>query len=156
MGPRLGLEFGLLGGADSDYTVAFDAGAIAVNNTMAFDAACAGLNIHLTPESKADLYAGPFVAYVSYSDIFVGVAGGPPWSPGVPGSVAVNFDNEITLGAGIGVDVPISQSHWIFNAAVKYLAASPDTTLNWIGVGNQLESTTVDPLMVGLGFGYRF
>ena len=149
-GPRLGLELGALGGADNDYTLAFDAGAIAVTDTMAFGAVCAGLNIHLTPGKKADLYAGPFVAHVTYSDILVGVA------PGFAGSVAVNFANEIALGASIGVDVPISQSHWIFNAGVKYLAASPETSLEWGAVGSRRESASIDPLMVGVGFGYRF
>ncbi len=155
-GPRLGIELGLLGGADTDYTVAFDAGAIAVTNTMAFDAACVGLNVHLTPGKQADFYAGPFIAYVTYSDVRVGVPDALPGSTGSLGSVSVDFDEEMAFGANIGVDVPISQRHWIFNAALKYLAASPDTSLEWIGVGTRRESTSIDPLMLGVGFGYRF
>lgn len=156
LGPRLGIELGLLAGADNDYTVAFDTGAIAVTNTMTFDAACVGLNVHLTPGKKADFYAGPFVAYVTYSDILVGAAGAPPGSTGFLSSVSVNFDNEMALGANIGVDVPLSQRHWLFNATLKYLAASPDTTLEWSGAGTRRESASFDPLMVGVGFGYRF
>lgn len=155
LGPRLGIELGLFGGANNDYTVAFDAGAIAVTNTMEFHAGCVGLNFHLTPSTKLDFYAGPFVALVTY-DALVGVADAPPGSTGFPGSVSVNFDSEMTLGANIGVDVPISQRHWIFNATVKYLATNPDTTLEWIGVDSRRASASIDPLAVGVGFGYRF
>ena len=51
-GPRLGVELGLLGGADNDYTVTFDAGLLAATDTLAFNAACVGLNVHLTPGKK--------------------------------------------------------------------------------------------------------
>lgn len=155
-GPRLGIEVGILGGAETDYTAAFDAGAVAVTNTMAFNAVCVGLNVHLTPGKKVDFYAGPLIAYVSYSDITVGSTGFLPGVPGSQGVVSVGFDDEIALGANIGVDVPISRRHWIFNAALKYLASSPDTTLEWAGLGTRRESTSIDPLMLGVGFGYRF
>lgn len=154
--PRLGIELGLLGGAETDYSVGFEQGSVVATNTMAFDAAYVGLNVHLTPGKKADLYAGPLVAYVTYSDIFVGVAGAPFRSPEILVPVSVRFDDEIALGINLGVDVPISQHHWFFNANAKYLAASPDTNLEATGVFALRDSASIDPLMVGVGFGYRF
>jgi len=116
----------------------------------------AGLNVHLTPGRKADLYAGPLVAYVTYSDMLIGVAGAPPGSSVFLTPVSVSFGSEIALGANIGVDVPISQRHWFFNADLKYLDASPDATLEGIGALARSGSVAIEPLMVGVGFGYRF
>lgn len=156
IGPRLGLELGLIGGADTDYSVAFDSGAVVATNTLAFDAASVGLNFHLTPGKKVDFYVGPLVAYVTYSDMLVGVSGFPRVSPQVLVPVSVRFDDEIALGANLGVDIPISKHHWFFNASLKYLDASPDTTLEAVGTFAQHDTAAIEPLMVGIGFGYRF
>ena len=167
-GPRLGVELGLLGGADNDYTVIFDEGLLAANDTLAFSAACAGLNVHLTPGKKVDFYAGPLVAYVTYSDMSLGVAPAAVGSPALLAPLSVNLDSELALGASLGVDVQIKQSDWLFNVGMKYLAASPDTTLDLRGVvfcqpevlcidaGPHRGRAAMDPLMVGVGFGYRF
>ncbi len=155
-GPRLGIEVGLLGGADNDYTVTFDGGLLAATDTLAFDAACVGLNVHLTPGKKADLYAGPFLAYLTYSDMSLGVAPAPPGSPGLLVPLSVSLGDEMALGANVGVDVQIKQSHWLFNVDLKYLAANPDTTLEGMRAVPFRDRAAIDPLMVGVGFGYRF
>ncbi len=155
-GRRLGVELGLLAGADTDYTVVFDGGMVAANDTMAFDAACIGLNVHLTPGKKADLYAGPLVAYMNYSDLSLGVAPVDPESLVLLAPLSVSIEDELVLGANLGVDVPIGNGHWLFNAGLKYLAASPGTTLHGFGVAEPHSSAAIDPLLVGVGFGYRF
>ncbi len=156
LGPRLGVELGLLAGADNDYTVTFDGGMVAATDTMAFDAACVGLNVHLTPGKKADLYAGPLLAYVAYSNMSLGVAAAPPGSPGLLVPLSVSLGDEMALGANVGVDVQIKQSHWLFNVDLKYLAANPDTTLEGMRAVPFRDRAAIDPLMVGVGFGYRF
>lgn len=80
----------------------------------------------------------------------------------------MNLGSEMALGASLGVDVQIRQSRWLFNVGLKYLAASPDTA---IGLGEAVfcesevfciqgrphrGSAEMDPLMVGVGFGYNF
>ena len=167
-GPRLGVEMGLLGGADNDYTVTFDAGLLAANDTLAFSAACVGLNVHLTPGKKVDFYAGPLLAYVTYSHMSLGVGPAPPGSQALLAPLSVDLESEMTLGANLGMDVQIKQTNWLFNAGMKYLAASPDTTLDLRGVvfcqpevlcidaGPHRARAAMDPLMVGVGFGYRF
>ncbi|MDH3404271.1 MAG: outer membrane beta-barrel protein [Acidobacteriota bacterium] len=155
-GRRLGVELGLLAGAEVGFTSTFEGGSVAATNTMAFDAACVGLNVHLTQGERVDLYAGPLVAYVSYADMQLGVTNPPPGWPVVLVPASVTFGDGIALGANLGVDVPIGQRRWFFNADLKYLDANPDATLGATGAVALRDSVAIDPLMVGIGFGYRF
>lgn len=80
-----------------------------------------GLNVHLTPSRRFDVYVGPLVAYVDYGnfkgsfDIAVG--------PGdLMGSAEVRFDDDKAYGATLGADVPLGRSGaWAVSAAVRKL-----------------------------------
>lgn len=100
-----------------------------------------GLNLHVIPRGKVDLYVGPVLSYILYDDLHL-------YAPGVPSSVAV--DDETTYGFQIGLNLRVGRGPWAFNAALRGLRASPET--------RELESPSldIDPLFATVGFGYSF
>ncbi len=104
-----------------------------------------GPDIHLTPRSRADLYFGPVVAYVLYDDVSFELQG--KWA-----EVAV--DDDFAWGGLLGLDYPFGDQGWYFCGSVRYLEASADATLQ--ADPAETLSLAVDPLMVAVGFGYRF
>jgi outer membrane protein W len=154
--PRLGFELGLIGGVGSDLHVAVFPSAgnsVVLTDSLAFGTVVGGLNVHLTPERKADLYAGPTLAYVEYQDVTVRVLGfGPPFGNNTvqPVRVRFRFDSDLAVGVNLGVDVPLGEGGWLFNANARYLETS-------IGSADfRGGDRSYDPLFFGVGFGYRF
>lgn len=99
----------------------------------------AGINFHLTRQSRFDLYVGPTIGYVSYGDLGVG-------------EEKLSLDGDFTWGATVGVDLPFGAKGWMFTGALRYLdtEASPDE----LGPGD--ESLDVSPWVVQVSAGYRF
>ena len=142
---RLGTEFGFLGAAEVDFEVRQSAPGgqvFTLMDTTTFVPYFAGLNIHLTPGKKVDLYLGGLLAYITYSDLRIS-------SP--PGEVRVGVDTDIAPGVVLGLDVPVKERGWFFNASIRYMNAEFSGTV----VGDR-ERVDFDPLIVGVGFGYRF
>ncbi len=104
-----------------------------------------GPDIHLTPGSRADLYFGPVVAYVLNDDIAFETEG--KWA-----EVAV--DDGFAWGGLLGLDYPLGGRGWYLCGSVRYLEASADALPR--GESSEALSLAVDPLMVAVGFGYRF
>ena len=106
-----------------------------------------GVNYHfLEPESKFDLWAGPFIGFVSFDDVTYR-------ADDVAGSTdptRVKFDDAFTWGLQVGFDVPARKGFSFFGA------------LRWFSL--ELEPTNVDdtidfnlnPLMWNAGVSYRF
>ena len=63
----------------------------------------------------------------------------------------IKLKSELVVGAVVGVDVPIGQGNWIFNAHARYLHASAEPDLGISGLDLDFR-----PLLLGLGFGYMF
>ncbi|MGB3562702.1 MAG: OmpW family outer membrane protein [Thermoanaerobaculia bacterium] len=142
---RLGTEFGLLGATAVDFEVRQQLPAgpvITFIDTTTFVPYFAGVNVHLTPGKKSDVYVGALLAYVTYTDLRITAP---------PGSVRVGLDSDIAPGVLLGLDVPVKDRGWFFNASIRYMVADFSTTL-----AGTRESVDFDPLIVGLGFGYRF
>lgn len=142
---RLGTEFGFLGASAVDFEVRQQLPSgpvITFIDTTTFVPYFAGLNLHLTPGKKTDVYIGALLAYVTYSDLRITAP---------PGSVRVGLDRDIAPGFLVGLDVPAKDKSWFFNASVRYMIADFSTTLE-----GTRESVDFDPLIVGVGFGYRF
>lgn len=99
----------------------------------------AGVNFHLTRQSRIDLYAGPTIGYVLYGDLGIGEEKLP-------------IDDDFTWGAVVGVDVPLGEKGWMFTGAVRYLdtEASPED----LGPGD--NALDVSPWIVQVSAGYRF
>ena len=145
---RLGVDFGVLSATPAVGT-SIEVGWKSINLSASADVTMtpisAGLNVHLTPDSRFDVYLGPLLAYVIY-DNFTLSAG-----PGL--SESFTSENDVAFGANLGVDVGLgNDGRWTLGAAVKYI----DTTLEANPNDGAAGSTDFDPTIVGVGVGYRF
>ena len=114
-----------------------------------------GLNFHVAPASRFDIYLGPFLAYVLYGDLqwrvneTVDVAGTPiVFDETLQMSVA----NDLAYGAVAGVDIPLGPGGWFFSGAVKYMSTELDATSS----GGEGENLSLDPVLVTVGVRYSF
>lgn len=143
---RLGVDFGVLSAAPSIGTsVDISWKSFSASAGVTMTPLTAGLNVHLTPDSRFDVYLGPLLAYVIY-DGFTLTAG-----PGL--SESFRSENDLGFGANLGVDVGIdNKGRWTLNAAIKYI----DTTLEAKPSDGDAGRTDFDPTIVCVGVGYRF
>ena len=116
---------------------------------MAFAPFTIGANVHLTGRSPVDVYVGPLVGYVIYSSFNFNVQ----TSTSGPIGISVGIADDFAVGAMLGLDVPIGKRGWVFNTNVRYLRTSIDSFDISIGTGE--IAIDFDPLIVGLGFGFR-
>ena len=106
-----------------------------------------GLDVHLTPGRRADLYVGPVLAYVLYND---------PTFRAVGETLEASIDDEFAFGGVVGVDVPFGDRGWHFSGSIRYLLAEADARARDAEGDAGAASLDFDPLAVALGFGYRF
>lgn len=135
-GERLGVEVDALF-LDLDGNRIVDVGEdwTMTNPGVGMDAISLGVNFHLTPGKMHDVYVGPFVSSISYSD-------------GAFNATETGFGSETGVGAKLGADFYFGwQSPWALSTSIRYLAASAGDG------GNEFD---VDPLIGTVGIGYRF
>lgn len=153
LNPRLGLGLGLARADHGDFfpDLAPLGATVEATSTMHVNIVTAGLNVHLRPESSVDIYFGTHLALVDYGsfDIRVEPMGQGPGGPSRRGSVSV--DTDLGFGLELGLDLPLDEN-WIFHANLRYLL----TSIEGGGVGATMESVDYDPLLIGVGFGFRF
>jgi opacity protein-like surface antigen len=146
---RLGFDLGVIGGGGVDIQtrpVHYPAGTWYTHDTLSFTPLTAGLDIHLTPENRVDLYFSPLVALVQYGGLVVRSG---------PGGVTthIDFDSDFAIGAALGIGVPFhQQARWSFNANLLYLDSNFDGSSQ---DGLRLDGD-YDATVFGLGLGYRF
>lgn len=152
--PRLGLELGAVVGAHGDFVVIAGGPGVRwkVSDTLTMSTACAGLNVHLAPAAQVDVYAGPLLALVSYNNMNIAYDPTGLQPDDFPITAHLTIDDDVALGLNFGLDVPLGESDWIFNTNVRYLVTSMDASV----AGGRVETVDYDPLLVGVGFGYRF
>jgi outer membrane protein W len=142
---RLGIDFGVLT-ADPVIDALIDGtGGITARAQLRVTPAYAGINVHLTPNSRADLYVGPSLTYVVYSSFDLVT---DPWF------LREEFvtENDWGVGIAVGLDVRLGDRGWLLNAAFRYL----DTTLQASPPDGSIGTTDLDPMIFAVGFGYRF
>ncbi len=107
-----------------------------------------GLNFHLTPSKRFDLFIGPMVALVQLDDVSLRVLGD---------TVRGQSEDEFTWGARLGIDVPFSSTGdgWGLTAGVGYLDLSADFGDEGDNEDDEVEFA-IDPLIFNLGLSYRF
>jgi len=142
---RLGIDFGVIS-ASPGFTVVVDAEptSVSAKSDIRVTPIYAALNIHLTPDSRFDLYIGPMVAYVTY-DHFVLVAD-PDLREGF------NAEEGFGFGAILGLDIGLGSGRWSLVTAIRYL----DTTLEASPDDGGVGKTDINPTIFSIGFGYRF
>ncbi len=72
----------------------------------------------------------------------------------VLGPTSVSADNSLGWAAQVGVDYHINDN-WFVNLDIKYIDLSVDVELNSRGTVRTLD-VDINPVIVGIGFGYRF
>jgi outer membrane protein W len=95
-----------------------------------------GLPIHFDIADRVDLFVAPTVSLVNYRDVRTTVGGSRV-------SSSVNVDSDTGLGAAFGLDVPFGGDKWAFSAGLRYMKT-------------KAEETDIDPVIVTIGFAYRF
>ena len=145
---RLGLDLGLFSGGNVDietYTHRGTGNSWVSYDTLTFTPLTAGLDIHLTPDERVDVYFCPMVALVQYGSI--------AWYDDTNGFRSeVDFDEDFALGARLGVGVPFGESGWSFQANITYL----DGSLEGRGANGVRVRSGLDSTMIGFGAGFRF
>ncbi len=114
-----------------------------------------GLNFHLTPGQRFDLYLGPFLAYVLYSDLEWRVnetidVGGVPIV--IDETLRMSVANDLAYGAVAGVDIPVGSRGWYLSGTLKYMATELDIT----DPDGDSENLSLDPIIVAIGVRYSF
>lgn len=153
-GERLGIELSVLAADHGDFFLVIEPPGrrFKVGDTLSFEAVAGGIDFHLIPDSTVDLYVGPMIAIVSYSDLAVEFT--PPVRPPavLPTAVTIGFESDLGYGLNAGLDVPLGDRGWVFNTNFRYLLTSAEASVAGLGT----EKIDYDPLLAGIGFGYRF
>jgi outer membrane protein len=93
---------------------------------------------HFLPDSQFNPYLGAGVNYTRISDVSLGSG--------------VTLDNNSWGGAlQAGFDVKVAQNSYI-NFDVKKVYMKTDATSN----GTKISTINVDPLLIGIGYGFKF
>ena len=141
----LAAEIGFVGTAGIDVAIGDLGNTTGVSTRVSsFTPVTAGVNYHFTPDSRVNLYAGPFLAIVRYGDIEVEVGTG-----GVAARVSV--DSDLGWGAIAGLEVPVGSGHWSLQSNVRYV----HTRMSGTSDGDRFDGN-FNPFVLSIGFGYRF
>jgi len=117
LNPRFGFDAGILvGEIDTDFSLRAGLLSLTDREETGVEAYTVGLNYHLTPEARADVYIGAFFGMIFFDDtIFLTEAGR---------SDKRVFDDDTGFGLRVGVDVPFTEtSRWSFSAELRYFDA---------------------------------
>ena len=142
---HFGIDFGVLTATPVIDVLIDEVGVISASAQPRITPIYAGLNVHLTPDSRFDLYIGPLLAYVIYSSFDLVV---DPWFL-TEGFVT---QNDFGIGVNLGLDIRLGDGGWLLTAAFKYL----DTTLEASPPDESIGRTDIDPMIFSIGVGYRF
>lgn len=96
-----------------------------------------GANFHFASGDKVDVYAGPFLGYVTFGDLmFEGER--------------TTLKDDMAYGGTLGLDVPVGSGKMALSAAVRYMVAKVETD------EPDSEALDVDPFTLTFGVGYKF
>ncbi len=126
---------------------------LVIASTVQVTPLLAQLNVHLTPDRRADFYLGPVVGRMQYGDLRVEIRSDLAGEYLLSEPVATK--DGYAWGAHVGLDVPVGAHGAFFTAGAMYLQAEVET----VGERDETEGdghVDLDPLLVRAGFGYRF
>ena len=133
---RLGLEFSTLF-AGLQIEQAASAGTEAVYDLeMTMMPLTLAVPFHFGAGQGVDLFVGPTFSVIQYLDMETYAGSGGT-------GTGIEVDTDTSLGAAFGIDAPIGRGKWAFSAGLRYMASSP-------------ADVDLDPVIVTLGFAYRF
>jgi len=133
---RLGLEFSAMyAGIQVDSSVSSRAAGVQYSTSSMMPLTFA-VPFHFDAGGRVDLFVAPTFSMVRYENVEMAVNSARV-------GTSVNVDSDAAFGAALGVDVPFGKGKWAFSAGLRYMKT---------GAGN----TDLDPVIVTLGFAYRF
>ncbi|HKI00778.1 MAG TPA: OmpW family outer membrane protein [Thermoanaerobaculia bacterium] len=155
---RLGVELAAMTTEmDSELSFEFfDSELFVVESSLRVTPVLAQLNLHLTPDHRADLYLGPVFGRIRYGDLDIEVHGDGGSVP----VAHVRTKDGYAWGAHIGMDVPVGGRGVFLTAGATYLKAKVEPAG---GAGSDDDpdesgpaTFDLNPLVAQVGFGYRF
>ncbi len=139
--PRLGIEGGLLY-SELDSMFVYDSPTewLMDSDSSSLLVLTLGPNFHLTPDSKADFYLGPYIGLAQIGDADYSLGG-------TVGTVGTDFDDEFVFGAQLGFDYPFGDSSWALHLGALYMN---------LGLSNGGIDLDANPLIGTIGLAYDF
>lgn len=107
------------------------------------------LQYHFNPNGRIRPYAGVGVNY----SIFYSQEASDALITAV-GPTTVDLEDSVGVAFQLGADFQLTD-RWFFNADVKYIQIDTTATLNSGGAINTVD-VDLDPIVAGVGFGFRF
>lgn len=108
------------------------------------------LQYHFNPEGRFQPYVG---AGINLTFFYGEDADGA--LEAVVGRTAVDATTSLGWALQAGLDYKIAEN-WYANFDVKYVHLDTNVTLNTAGAGVQRADLNINPLIIGIGIGYRF
>jgi outer membrane protein len=104
------------------------------------------LQYHINPDSPSFRpYIGAGINYTKFYS----------QSGADPAVTNIKLKDSVGLALQAGFDIPIND-HWTFNVDVKKIFMNTKSTIELAGPTTVRADVDIDPLVVGVGFGYRF
>lgn len=107
------------------------------------------LQYHFAPRGKIDPYVGVGLNYT----IFYNEDTSDELDAAI-GPTAIGLSDNVSYAFQAGVDYKITD-RWFFNADIKYINLDTTATLTTGNLVNRV-GVHIDPIVAGIGFGYRF
>jgi outer membrane protein W len=157
--PRIGVELGgLTTGYEDEISLGLFGAPLLVESEFRMTPILARLNVHLTPDRRVDLYAGPVAGYVLMSDLTYRIR--------IPGleldSIVIETEfpteDQFTWGAHAGFDVRVGGGNSFLSAGATWLDLPLEIEFPPFGIPENPDSFSADfdPLVVHVGYSYRF
>lgn len=160
--PLVGIEFGL---AATGLSVSVSAGVgtkstFTSTEVLVMAPLTLGANFHVVDGGPIDVYAGPLLTYNRFSELKVQTGVDFPWWPPwgdedwAGTGVRWTSSSELSWGAHAGLGVFFGKKRkWSAEFALTYLDATYKAERE---TDSERTSISLDPLMFGFGFGFRF
>lgn len=163
---RWGVEVGALHG-ESIAAYESRVGDFVIEERSELDVAAltAGVNFHLAPGRRVDLYGGPLLAYFDFGDLAItsirDYTGPECCFERLEILAEVEPSDELAWGGQIGADIQLGQGAWGLNFSARYLRTTFDTRFELEptpGFDDDEANGEIDyePLILGAGFRFRF
>jgi outer membrane protein len=105
---------------------------------------------HFLPKSRFNPYIGAGINYT----ITYGEDASQSLESALGGPTKVSLDNSLGWAVQAGMDIGIDD-HWFVNVDVKYIDMSMDARIKSGGVTRK-DDVDINPIIAGVGIGYRF
>jgi outer membrane protein W len=155
--PRFGVELGGLttepeGAAEVEL---FAGTRLIFESSFRMTPVLARLNVHLLPGRRVDLYVAPVAGYVRMSDVTLRIRAEGTGDARAEEAVfeeRIGTEDELAWGAALGVDIPVGHGGSALTLGATYLRLP----LTVSGPDGSEQGGDIDPLLLHVGYGFRF